>query len=145
MQNKLNLGQFIKQLREEKGVSLKEIESKTGLSGSYVNRIENQSRTNPSLDSLSRLTKYFQIPFSSMGEFCDCGNAVEGEVQNLDFILLNERYMFANLEADFEFKMVLRDLIGELENYCTKASVSRQGEAKIIDFVVTLREKLLSA
>lgn len=147
MQNKSNgsLGQFIKKLREERGVSLGEMEEKTGLSRSYINRLENSTRENPTLDSISRLVKYFGIPFSTMQEFCDCGNSVEGQVQNLDFILMNDRYLFANIEVDINFRMVLRDLVKELENYCTKASVSRQEEAKLLDLAVLLREKLLSA
>ncbi|MBZ9689386.1 helix-turn-helix domain-containing protein [Clostridium estertheticum] len=145
MQSKENLGPFIKRLREQRGVSLAEIQDKTGLSASYINRLENKTRQNPTLDSISRLVKYFEIPFSSMEEFCDCGNSLEGEVKNLDFILLNQSYMFANLEADLDFKMILRDLIKELENYSTKASISRQDEAKIIDIAVKVREKLLTA
>jgi transcriptional regulator with XRE-family HTH domain len=143
--NKEDLGPFIKRLRLQRGVTLSEIHDSTGLSASYINRIENKSRKNPSLDSISKLVKYFEIPFSAMEEFCDCSNGLEGEAKNLDFILLNQSYLFANLEADIDFKMILRDLIKELENYSTKASITRQDEAKIIDIAVILREKLLSA
>lgn len=143
MQNKSNLGDFLKQLRIERGDTLEAIESATGLSRSYVNRLENKSRHNPTLDSISRLIKYYKIPFSTIEEFCDCGNSFEGQVKNLDFILLNESYRFANIEVDLDFKMTIRDLIQELENYATKASVCRADEAIIIDKVVVLREKLL--
>lgn len=145
MMSKEYLGPFIKKLREQRGVTLMEIQNKTGVSASYINRIENKSRQNPSLENISRLVKYFEIPFSTMEEFFDCGNAFEKEVKNLDFILLNERYLFANLEADIGLKMILRDLISELENYSTKALVSRQDDANILDIAVLLREKLLSA
>jgi transcriptional regulator with XRE-family HTH domain len=143
MQNKGNLGLFIKQLRTQKGVSLAEVQEKTGLSGSYINRLENKSRDNPSLDSISRLVRYFNIPFSTIAEFCECGNK-EGQVKNLDYILMNERYLFANIEVDIELKMIVRELIKELESYCIKALTSRQDENKILDIVVLLRERLLS-
>jgi transcriptional regulator with XRE-family HTH domain len=145
MQNngKNDLGQFLKQLRTQKGVSLAEMERKTGLSGSYINRIENKSRDNPSLDSISRLVRFFDIPFSSLAEFCECGNK-EGQVKNLDYILMNERYLFANIEADIELKMIVRELIKELESYCIKALTSRQDENKILDLAILLRERLLS-
>lgn len=147
MQNKENmsLGEFVKGLRKDKGVSLSEMEESTGLSRSYINRLENSSRENPTLDSISRLVKYFGIPFSTIQEFCDCGNGIEGQIQNLDFILMNDKYLFANIEVDINFRMALRELIKELENYCTKASICRQDEAKILDLAVLLREKLLSA
>lgn len=147
MQNKENmsLGEYIRELRKSKGVSLGEMESATGLSRSYINRLENSTRDNPTLDSISRLVKYFEIPFSTMQEFCDCGDGIEGQKQNLDFILMNDKYLFANIEVDINFRIVLKDLIKELENYCTKASICRQDEAKILDLAVILREKLLSA
>ncbi|MFL0163997.1 helix-turn-helix domain-containing protein [Candidatus Clostridium helianthi] len=147
MQNigKNSLGSFIKELRKSKGVSLEEMETGTGLSRSYINRLENSSRDNPTLDCIGRLIQYFDIPFSSMAEFCNCQNSLEdGRVQNLDFILLNERYLFANLEVDMESKTILRNLIQELENYTTSVSVCRQDEAKILDIVGLLRERLSS-
>ena len=147
MQNKENvsLGEFIRELRKSKGVSLGEMEEKTGLSRSYINRLENQSRQNPTLDSIARIVQYFGIPFSTIAEFCNCANSIEGQVQNLDFILMNDKYLFANIEVDINFKMALSELIKELQNYCTKVSISRQDEAKILDLAVMLREKLLSA
>jgi transcriptional regulator with XRE-family HTH domain len=146
MQNKenLTLGEFIKRLRDEKGATLGEVEEKTGLSRSYINRLENLSRTNPTLDSVSRLVQFFGIPFSTIAEFCDCGNT-EGQVQKLDYILLKERYLFANIEASIELKLILKDIIVELENYCTKASVTRRDEGKLLEYIVLLRDRLLSA
>lgn len=145
MQNKANLGQFIKKLREDRGVTLGEMEAVTGLSRSYINRLENSSRENPTLDSISRIVQYFGIPFSSIAEFCNCEDGNIGKVQNLDFILLNERYLFASIEANIDMKMLLRDLINELENYCTKVSITRHDEAKILDIAVEIRERLLSS
>jgi Predicted transcriptional regulators len=144
MQNKTtNFGQFIKTLREERGVSLEKMGADTGLSKSYINRLENSTRDNPSLDSLARLIKYFGISFSTIEQFCDCGDNGEGTIQNLEYVLLNEKYLFANIEADISLKMILRELIAEIENYCTKASTSRQDEAKLLDLTVLLRGNLL--
>jgi transcriptional regulator with XRE-family HTH domain len=146
MQNKENisLGEYMRRLREEKGVSLGAVEEKTQLSRSYISRLENLSRTNPTLDSISRLVQFYGIPFSTIAEFCDCGNT-EGQVQKLDYILLKERYLFANLEASIDLKLILKDIILELENYCTKASVTRQDEVKLLEYIVLLRDRLLSA
>lgn len=126
MERKENLGPFIKRLREQRGVSLAEMGDETGLSGSYINRLENKSRLNPSLESISRIVKFFNIPFSTIEEFCDCGNVNETKVKKFNYILLSERYSFANIEVDNNFKMLLSELIKELEEYCTKALISRQ-------------------
>lgn len=145
MQNKsdLSLGSFLKKLREDKNVSLAEVESATSISRSYINRLENDNRQNPSLDNIGRLVQYYEIPFSTFAEFCDCKN-VEGQVQDLDYILLNTNYLFAGVEINVDFKMIFRDLIKQLENYCTKLEITRQDEAKIVDIAVKLREKMLS-
>ena len=141
--NNVRLGAFLRQLREERGVSLEKMGEDTGLSKSYINRLENSNRENPSLDSLARLVKYFGLSFSTIEQFCDCGNKEDGIIQTLDYVLLNEKYLFANIEADISLKMILRELIAEIENYCTKASTSRQDEAKLLDLTVLLRGNLL--
>ena len=140
----ISLGDFLKQLRENKGVSLADVELATSLSRSYINRLEKKNRDNPTLFCLSKLSQYYGIPFSTFAEFCECSNK-DGQVQSLDFMLLNFQYLFASVEADVMFKMTLRELIKQLENYCTKLTVSRQDEANIIDTVVKLREQMLSA
>lgn len=145
MQNKSNLtlGSFLKKLREEKNVSLAEVESATSISRSYINRLENDNRQNPSLGNIGRLVRFYGVPFSTFAEFCDCNN-VEGQAQDLDYILLNTNYLFAGLEINVDFKMIFRDLIKQLEDCCTKSKITRQDEAKILDIVIILREKMLS-
>lgn len=146
MENKSNisLGEFLKKMRELKGASLADVESATALSRSYINRLENKNRDNPTLYSIGKLCNYYEMPFSVFAKFCNCDNQ-EGQIQNLDFIMLNTEYLFAGIEVDVAFKMTFCELIRELENYCTKASVSRQDEAKIVDIAVKLRDLMLGA
>lgn len=70
MEKKEMLGTLIKQYRKNMGVSLAKAEEETGVSRSYINRIENFSRDNVTFEVASRLIKYFGIPFSAIEEIC---------------------------------------------------------------------------
>lgn len=57
----LPIGQRVRQLREQRGLSLGDIERSTGLLGAYVSRVEH-GRSSPSLETLERLAAAFGIP-----------------------------------------------------------------------------------
>ncbi|WP_270565029.1 helix-turn-helix domain-containing protein [Clostridium beijerinckii] len=142
--NNVKLGEFLKKMREERGESLATVSEKIGISRSYINRLENSNRENPSLYSLSKITEYYGIPFSTIEQFCENRNNAEEAIQNLDYILLNERYLFANIELELSLKMILRDLLIEIQNYCIKDAVTREDEGRMMNIIVKLRENLLS-
>ncbi|OOM05678.1 helix-turn-helix domain-containing protein [Clostridium saccharobutylicum] len=143
MNEKVKIGDVLKKYREEKGVSLAIVEAETGVSRSYINRLERSSRSNPTLESVSRLVKYFGIPFSTIEEICGCSIEEEDSIQNLDYLLLNEKYLFANIIADINLKIALRNFVTELENYCTVANITRKEESKLLDKADILRSNLL--
>src|SRR5438093_4629144 len=55
------IGARIRRLREQKGLSQRDIEERTGLLRCYISRVEN-GHTIPSLDTLERLTSALEIP-----------------------------------------------------------------------------------
>jgi transcriptional regulator with XRE-family HTH domain len=55
------IGQRLKELREEKGMSQLDIEKETGLIRHYVSRIEN-GHTIPSIETLEKWARAFKIP-----------------------------------------------------------------------------------
>lgn len=56
-----NLGEYLKSIRKSRGLSLKDVEKEIELSASYINRLENGNRSNPSMDSLDRLSTFYGI------------------------------------------------------------------------------------
>jgi transcriptional regulator with XRE-family HTH domain len=56
----MNVGKRIRKLREAKGVSAAEIEKRSGLSRSYVSRVEN-GHTAPSLSNLEKIAKAIEV------------------------------------------------------------------------------------
>src|SRR5271157_4585111 len=61
----MNVGKQIRTLREAKGLSLADIEKRSGLSRSYVSRVEN-GHTVPSLSTLERFAKAIEVEPSQL-------------------------------------------------------------------------------
>lgn len=51
----LKVATLIKNKRKELGFSLKDLENITGISASYINRLENGNRTSPSLETIKKI------------------------------------------------------------------------------------------
>ena len=57
----MTLGERLKSLRAQRGISQGEIERRTGLLRSYISRIEN-GHTVPSVETLEKMARALQIP-----------------------------------------------------------------------------------
>jgi transcriptional regulator with XRE-family HTH domain len=57
----LNIGERLQALREQNGLSQREVEKKTGLLRTYVSRLETGSST-PSLRTLMKFSRVFKVP-----------------------------------------------------------------------------------
>lgn len=141
----ISMGEYMRRLRKSSGFSLGDVEAKTDISRSYLCRIENSSRDNLTMDIIYRLSRFYGIEFSTFEQFCKGEANVDGrEVKDLAYILLNERYLFGEMEA-IESKMILCDVIKEMEIYCTKKEITRQDGNRLMDLVDMLRDELFSA
>ena len=59
----MNVGQQLRKIRTEKGITLTQIGSALGISASALSQIENSKNT-PSLETLSSILKFLDIPMS---------------------------------------------------------------------------------
>ena len=59
------VGQLIRQLREERGISIRELSRKSGLSANALSMIE-RGRTSPSVSTLYRLTDALNVPITAI-------------------------------------------------------------------------------
>lgn len=53
-------------IRSWRGVSLREVERKTGISNDYLSQLERGEKTNPSLSVAYRLSEYFDMPVRTL-------------------------------------------------------------------------------
>jgi HTH-type transcriptional regulator, competence development regulator len=65
--NKFLLGEFLKRLREKKGVSLRDVENDTGISNAYLSQLETGERKKlPSPDRLKKLASYYNVSIQEL-------------------------------------------------------------------------------
>lgn len=57
----MSVGKRIKSLREQKGLSQRDVEEKTGMLRCYISRAEND-RLMPSLDNLEKFARALEVP-----------------------------------------------------------------------------------
>lgn len=136
MQEKSNitLAQVLQILKEKRSVSLNQIQLQTGLSKSYLSRLTNGSRDNPSLQVLLKLADFFDTDVSSL-------------LKNIVFVEDNEEESEQESKeenaVDILFKEELdqtcRELWQEIQNYCNKDVTSRQDEISILNKIDKLK------
>ncbi|MFH0703205.1 MAG: helix-turn-helix transcriptional regulator [bacterium] len=67
MNNKF-FGEYIKKLRENRGLSLREVEKKVGVSYAYISQVEKGERNIPSLKILEKLAEAYGVSISSLNK-----------------------------------------------------------------------------
>lgn len=74
------LGEFLKQLRERKGVSLKKVEEATGISNAYLSQLETGFRRRlPTSERLKALADYYNVSINQLLE--KAGYFGNGDIQ----------------------------------------------------------------
>ena len=140
MQEKSNitLAQVLHILKERKEMSLNQIYLETGVSKSYLSRLMNGSRVNPSLQVLAQLADFFNTDVSSLLKdiviIADNDEEQEDKQEIAVDILFKE-----------ELDQVCRELWQEIQNYCNKEVTTRTDEISIlnkIDKLKSLNRKL---
>jgi len=87
------LGDFLKELRERKGVSLKKVEDETGISNAYLSQLETGVRQRlPNPDRLKALADYYNVSLQQLLEkagYFGEGNIEETQEQKIEKAFLH--------------------------------------------------------
>ena len=70
----MDIGDRLRELREERHLTQGDIEVRTGLKRCYTSRVEN-GHTIPAVDTLEKYARAFELPLYKI--FCDAGNPPE--------------------------------------------------------------------
>jgi transcriptional regulator with XRE-family HTH domain len=62
------LGQFLKDVREKQGLSLRAVEKVTGISNPYLSQLEGNKIKQPSPTLLHKLCELYEVPYSTVME-----------------------------------------------------------------------------
>lgn len=140
---KLSLGEFLRKLRIDKGKTINNMQNETGISKSYLSKLENNTKDNPSLDILKKLSNYYNIPFQVFQNLCDFNIGLEdGQVKDISELVMNLEYLFANRLVDIEFKLLFKNFIILVENIINSKEAGRAEEFKVLELMDELRCKL---
>ena len=90
-----NFGSMIKYLREKQGYSLKDLEDITGISPSYINRLERGTRACPSYPVIEELAKALNADISELLEIADI-SMPDKDIKFLGEITLSSNFRFTD-------------------------------------------------
>lgn len=98
----MEIGDRIKELRLEKGLTLKELGEKIGMSVSFLSDVEN-SRSNPSLKRCKQIAIGLNVPVSLLlGEVSAEGDSTVNDVVPFVSFISTEAKHLAALLSDFD-------------------------------------------
>lgn len=138
----LSLGEFLRKLRIDKGKTINSMQNETGISKSYLSKLENNTKDNPSLDILKKLSNYYNIPFQVFQNLCGFNTGLEeGQVKDISELVINLEYLFANIQVDIEFKLLFKNFIIQIESIMVKEA-GRAEEFKVLELLDELKCKL---
>jgi len=107
------LGDRIRELRNDKGDTLRKVSESTGLSVSYLSDIE-RGRTNPSLQTLETLARHFGITINDMLLGVDfAGDQTKNAYPPGLLELINDKELGKEIDEDWKNLLVKIDLRGK--------------------------------
>lgn len=138
-----DFGLYLKNLRESRGLSLADVQEWTGISTSYLNRMEHGERRAPTLPIIYQLSKFYRIPVQEMIKVAlnidtdgfESETSFETLIFSTDFVLNNKR---VNQEA----KSKLVELINFIDNIPYEGKIEIQQMLEIISIVEDLKKEL---
>ncbi|OQA47091.1 MAG: anaerobic benzoate catabolism transcriptional regulator [Firmicutes bacterium ADurb.Bin300] len=96
------LGDFLKELRERKGVSLKKVEDETGISNAYLSQLETGVRQRlPNPDRLKALADYYNVSLQQLLE--KAGYFGEGDIEETQEQKIEKAFLHVISDPAFKY------------------------------------------
>lgn len=99
----MSFGEYLKQLRTNKGLSLRETARRSNMSGSYLSQLENSHNTNPKKDILMKLSSTLEVPYVDMLMQTEIMNS------NKDVLMKNLKGDEGKITEHYEKSKLLKD------------------------------------
>lgn len=132
---KCKISDILTQLKKSKNVSLTEISNKSGLSRSYLSRLNNGTRL-PSLHSLIKLCNYYSIqPNTLLQALCDAENEEKCNIIDINNIISID-------DMNIDIKMILKEFLDRLDQYCDNEVLINDG-VKLLELIHDINENVL--
>ncbi len=118
-----NFGEYMKQLRDEQRLSLRDVAARTGISVSYLTQIEHGRKKNPGADILKKLAPIYNVPVRDLLK-------AAGYLEEVNPVLTDEE------EVEMAFRYVMND-----PRYQSGTRVKGELTLEIKRFIVEMYEK----
>ncbi|AOV98872.1 helix-turn-helix domain-containing protein [Dehalococcoides mccartyi] len=118
-----NFGEYMKNLRDEQRLSLRDVAAQTGVSISYLTQIEHDRKKNPGPDILKKLAPLYNVPVRDLLK-------AAGYLEEVKPVLTDEE------EVDMAFRYVMND-----PRYKSGTRVKGELTPDIKRFIVEMYEK----
>ena len=96
------IGNYLKKRRETRKITLRQVESETGINNAYLSQLENGKILKPSPEILHKLADVYRVPYHMLLEMTGYPVEKRSEV-SLKHRVANE---FTNLSSDEEGKLI---------------------------------------
>ncbi|WDL98865.1 helix-turn-helix domain-containing protein [Alicyclobacillus sp. ALC3] len=126
-----SVGARIRYLRKQLNLSLKDLERMTGVSPSYINRLENNSRKAPSVPIIYKLAPVLGVSPQELMEM----NEEEQREKDLIELVLTHHYTLHN---DVQVNQAMKDSLAEMLQ--TVLSSDLDGKNKVRDSIVIIEK-----
>lgn len=115
----------LRSIRQAKGISLKEMAERTGLSANYLSQIE-RGKANPSISVLKRITDTLAVPYMSLVETSKTLKPDDG-ILPVQVVKANKRKMLVYPGGQRRAYLLTPDLRGKLEVILTVEKPETEG------------------
>lgn len=137
-QNPNDFGFLVRYYREKKGYSLYYVSIITGISPSYINRLETGQRKNPGLAVIKKLVKALDIPIEKLVGVIELDEEQEtDDIETISEVLTYNEYTINGEEARPEVKTALVDIIESILDFCWSG---QEKNAEMVE-ILTLIDK----
>lgn len=120
--------EYVRKLRKDQGFSLKDVERMTGISVSYVNRVEKGERKAPSYPIIEKLAKAYGVPVGDLLQIAGVAND-ETNVQGVAQLIYSNPFTINGSMTSTKQKEAIVQLLETLD------SVEWNDETKHLDTV----------
>lgn len=91
MENENRLGAYLKEVRNNMGLSLRDVGSQTGISASYINRVEKGERKQISTIMLQKFSDFYKIPVLELYKIA--GINTEVQTSSIELMAIETEYI----------------------------------------------------
>lgn len=151
------VGLYIKKIREERKLSLRQLSERSGVSHAYLSQIENGKRGVPSPDIIKKISPHLNVPYQELMKVAGhiTEDISEGSLELLDIENIEEVFEYAfnifinsvttNGEVDEKYRLFLLDALANDEvdsSIFTDDILKKTSTWRLIFDNLTFQEKL---